>query len=305
MLIRDRLEAAFETEPQQVPIEQRLAAGRAALRRRRIGQSVTAVAAVAAISVGAVALGGRSADPGRLAPATDGGSATTTTTRSDVPKTTAQPQAWPYPDQLAYVDDAGRLQLATDVSLIRKVSTPAKPPDDWAIQVAVRSQDEVWWLAMTWQRGKEATAYTLVGPFDSFQSPRFRDWVLQQSFRASYSDPTSTTKSSHDATGQAISADEQLVHFENGKLLPEAGVVILQERPDPGFANFSPEGEAVAVAEIRVENDGTRWFVVARDNGDGTTQNISARPAVGPVPSDLDGFIAWARHRYDSGVGLL
>jgi hypothetical protein len=57
MLIRDRLDTAFENEPPHIPIEQRLAAGRAALRRRLIGQSVAAVAAVAVVAVGSVGVG--------------------------------------------------------------------------------------------------------------------------------------------------------------------------------------------------------------------------------------------------------
>jgi hypothetical protein len=77
------------------------------------------------------------------------------------------------------------------------------------------------------------------------------------------------------------------------------------ERADPGFTNFNLDGEAVAVAEVRVQDDGTRWFVIARENANGSTQNISARPGVQAVPDELDAFIAWARTQYDSGVGLL
>ena len=45
--------------------------------------------------------------------------------------------------------------------------------------------------------------------------------------------------------------------------------------------------------------------MIARENEDGSTQNISARPGVEAVPDELDAFIAWARSKYDSGVGLL
>ena len=300
MLIRDRLDTAFDNEPPHLPIEQRLAAGRAALRRRRIGQSVAAVAAVAVVAVGSVALGGRSADSGqRIAPATNPRASSAGPTDDGSP--TTQAARWPYPEQLAYVDATGRVRLAPGVRLAYKVTSPAKAPDDKAIQVAVRSDQEVWWLAMTWRRGAEAIAYNVVGPFDTFQSARFHDWVLQQSYRAGFSGPTSSDGS----TGSAISADEELVRFESGTLVAQPGVVIQQQRADPGFTNFNLDGEAVAVAEVRVQDDGTRWFVIARENANGSTQNISARPGVQAVPDELDAFIAWARTQYDSGVGLL
>ena len=95
------------------------------------------------------------------------------------------------------------------------------------------------------------------------------------------------------------------MRFENGTLAAQPGVVIQQQRSDPGFRNFNLDGEAVAVAEVTVQDDGTRWFVIARKNDDGSTQNISARPGVQAVPDELDAFIAWARTQYDSGVGLL
>ena len=98
--------------------------------------------------------------------------------------------------------------------------------------------------------------------------------------------------------------DEQLVHFDNGRLVAEGGVTISQERPDPGFAGFNPDGVPVAVADVK-DAQGVRWFVLAGVDDDGTTQNISARAGVGPVPADLDGFLAWARQKYDNGEGLL
>jgi hypothetical protein len=245
-------------------------------------------------------LGDRSADSDqRIAPATDPRGSSAGPTDDGGPTTEAA--TWPYPEQLAYVDAAGRVRLAPGVRLAYKATSPAKAPDDKAIQVAVRSDHEVWWLAMTWRQGAEAIAYNVVGPFDSFQSARFHDWVLQQSYRAGFSGPSSSDSSA----GSAISADEDLVRFENGTLAAQPGVVIQQQRPDPGFRNFNLDGEAVAVAEVTVQDDGTRWFVIARESDDGSTQNISARPGVAAVPVGFDAFIAWARGKYDSGVGLL
>ena len=99
MLIRDRLDTAFDNEPPHLPIEQRLAAGRAALRRRRIGQSVAAVAAVAVVAIGSVALGGRSADSGqRIEPATNPGASSAGPTDDGGPTTQAAngptPSSW-------------------------------------------------------------------------------------------------------------------------------------------------------------------------------------------------------------------
>src|SRR3954469_12179314 len=104
MQIREHLEAAFEGEPPHVPVEQPLAAGHAALLRRRIGVGAAAVASVAVISLGSVALGGHAPDSDRrLAPATGGDTPASRGPSEDSTPTVAE-TPWPYRGQLAYVD---------------------------------------------------------------------------------------------------------------------------------------------------------------------------------------------------------
>jgi hypothetical protein len=307
MLIRDRLDAAFENEPANVPIERRLEVGHAALRRRRIGQGLASATTVALICVGAVAIAGRGPDAGqRLQPSSDN-------TRSSAPsQTTAandngsrdvrQSEPWAYPGQLAYVDADGGLHVAPRAEVIthRTMHFPSGSAIENDVELALDVGPKVWWVSISYNEGREEIPSQLVGPFQHFDRARFLDFVLQRRYTVSPQDNATSTP-----PGSAVTGDEQLVRFANGKLQAEPGVVIQQERPDPGFANFNPDGETVAVAEVVVDVGHTRWFVIARSNGDGTTQNISARPGVGPVPSSLDDFVAWARSKYDSGVGLL
>src|SRR3954471_21561885 len=103
MLIRDRLDAAFETEPPEVPVTERLAAGKSALRRRRFGQGALSVAAVTVICTGAVAIvGGGTDSRDRLDPTRSGVPATTSTPDNTNPSNadgndSAKTTAWPYP----------------------------------------------------------------------------------------------------------------------------------------------------------------------------------------------------------------
>ena len=297
MLIRDRLESAFGDEPPHVPIEQQLAAGQVALRRRRIGQCMAAVAAVAVISVGSVVLGGRTSDSDqRLTPATDGPTPPSASSTGDGATTTTA-AAWPAPGQLAYLDADGTVHIRPDVELRRQVtvSTSGRSAAARATMLAVTKKDETWWLNLEFDQGRLRIPGETVGPFDSWDEKWFESWVADHRVRSG----STNGNGSSPAVG-----DEQLVHFNNGRLVAEDGVTISQERPDPGFAGFNPDGVPVAVADVK-DAQGVRWFVLARANDDGTTQNISARAGVGPVPADLDDFIAWARQKYDSGEGLL
>lgn len=306
MLIRDRLDAAFDNEPPPVPIERRLVAGRAALRHRRIGQGAVAVATVAVISVGSVALGGRTLDANqRIEPVTHG-DPTTSSNPSPGPDNDGGPtvaaQRWPYPGELAYLDADGRLHLRAGITPVKQVPlrTSSGARADRAVQIAVAKNGQIWWLVLAREYRGDLLSSASVGPFEHFKPVAFSDYALQQQYRAGPTGPSSSDETS----SSDISADERLVRFENGSLVPETGVVILEERPDPGFTNVTPADAPVAVAETR-DKDGQRWFVIARGNGDGTTQNISAVPGSGDVPGDLDAFITWARAAYDSGEGLL
>lgn len=307
MLIRDRLDAAFENEPANVPMERRLEAGHAALRRRRIAQGLVSATTVALICVGAVAIAGRGPDAGQqLQPSshntTTSAPSQTTATSDDGGPDVRRAEPWAHPGQLAYVDADGGVHVAPRAEVIthRTMHFPPGSAIENDVELALDVGPKVWWVSISYNQGREEIPSQLVGPFQHFDRARFLDFVLQRRYTVS---PQANGTS--DASGSATTGDEQLVRFANGTLQAEAGVVIQQERPDPGFANFNADGETVAVAEVVVEDGHTRWFVIARSNGDGTTQNISARPGVGPVPSDLDDFIAWARTKYDSGVGLL
>jgi hypothetical protein len=79
--------------------------------------------------------------------------------------------------------------------------------------------------------------------------------------------------------------------------------VIQEQRPDPGFRNLNLDGEAVAVAEVTVDGGGTRWFVIARDNDDGSTQHISEGTAKSHAARPRTTVVAARRGLCAGGAG--
>lgn len=87
---------------------------------------------------------------------------------------------------------------------------------------------------------------------------------------------------------------------EDGRLVPHAGVRLLEQRADLGFPpNFAPVGSPTAAAHV--ERDGVRYLVLYRVlEGE---SDLIAVPATGHGSSLAD-LLEWARGRYASEEGV-
>src|SRR6476620_11266285 len=188
VLIRDRLEAAFETDPPDVPLDRRLAAGRTALRRRRVGQGVLSVAVVAVMTTGVLAIGHATTGPDGPQPAATGGPDTSDSTQGTDktgPATSVTPaptntSTWPAPESLAYLDGSGGLHLHPGATLRAQQWLPqsGQGPPDRELELALTTRrGETWWLSLEWNAGRRTLFGETVGPWQTWEPGRFQTWV--------------------------------------------------------------------------------------------------------------------------------
>jgi hypothetical protein len=114
----------------------------------------------------------------------------------------------------------------------------------------------------------------------------FEAWVAQQVERM-------TTPTPEDKSAGYVKFGE------DGRLVSSHEVEILDQVLDPGFKNFVLAGEPSAAALLQGP-DGKKWYVAVRDSGG---LDVIAVPFKTGGPT-LDDFLAYARTKYDEGVGL-
>jgi hypothetical protein len=273
MNLTEELDRSFGSGPDHRPIEDRLAAGRRLVRRRRIAATAATVAVVAVAGSTGVALTGAnepSSDPG------------TTSQPSDEPRDKGFGLE---PGQELRLTPDGTLLTADGVEVLERVDNPlGYSPPDHSLGVVYRFEGATHWALATIQKdGKD------VGSFTSSEEagrsfPTFEYWLDDQ-VALQNGEPTLA-----------------LVSFGEGEtLVPRDGVEILQQTGDAELpSDFAGPDDRTAVAEVTYR--GERWYVLARQVDDSPPEYFpSAAAATRPT---LEGFLDYAADAYGAGEGL-
>jgi hypothetical protein len=275
MSITDELERAIGHGPANRPVQQTVAAGRRALRRRR---AATAVAGLAVVGV----LGGTWAGAGAGTWLRGGevGVATSPSPTGDAE--TENEYAGEEPP--AHFSDTGELVLRSGVTVVREVDNPMgyEAPKRSVGLVLDDAGTRIWALLEDEPRGA-ASVYD-----DARQTfPTFDLWLA---------DAVAVWK------GEPTLA---LVRFAEGTSLvaDDEGVEVIDQRANPDLPrSFAGPDEQTAVAEVTWHGD--TWFVLARRLPGYDAEYFPTAASIVGDPGTIDEFLVVARERYDNGDGL-
>ncbi len=276
-MLDEQIERSFGAGPELPPVEVRIAAGRRALRRRRVAAALTAAGVVAVVGTTyAVTVPGsdRHVDSGvAVAP-----SSTPTPTSRVV-----EPSAEPWKKNLfaRYTAD-GTLEIRPGVVVHERIENPY----GWAPPRYSDALDLTWKGRRLWatvELTRNGLAYGSSTPSNGWAS--FADWVADQS--------GSTTVNG--------GWPETLVLGKGGQVVAAAGAEVLQRTDDPRLGDgFAPSGTPTGAALVVVE--GTSYFVVWRVV-DGTLDTVVTPPG-DVVGATFQELLTYARDQYASGGGL-
>ncbi|MCW2793385.1 MAG: hypothetical protein JWO76_2483, partial [Nocardioides sp.] len=226
--------------PAQRPLEERLVAGRRALRRRRLGSAAAALAVVATFGMTyAVAEpGGNAARPGQVA--TDP-TPSPSPTRDEAPESTA----WHKGEAVRYSVD-GELEVRPGVVVHERIENPYDyDPPKRSDALDLTFEGHRTWAIVELTNGKLSSSLTQ--PSNGWAS--FADYVADQV-----------------ASGSAGSGwPDTLRLTDQGTVVARAGSEILQRTDDPKLGDsFAPPGTPTGAAVVRAAEDGVGYFVVWR-----------------------------------------
>ncbi|MFC6287336.1 hypothetical protein ACFP3Q_08195 [Nocardioides sp. GCM10027113] len=270
--LHDELERAIGHGPPLVPAEQRLVAGRRALRRRRAAAALAAVGIVAALGVGWSAAG---SDPQhRSAPIA-----------VDPSPTTPEASDWEDGTLVRYVD--GELEIREGVVVHDRVDNPygyAAPRKSVALDLTWQGQRH--WLIGGVERDGNSFGYQSTVP--GGESTDFRTYVAEQAYLM---------------TGGKEGWPETLRLDDTGRVVPTRGTNVVDRTDDPRLGDsFAPAGTPTGAAVVTVAGDDVSYFVVWRVL-DGRLDVITAPPA-DTVGATFEQLLTYARSQYSSGEGL-
>lgn len=284
-MLDEQIERSFGVGPEHRPIEERIAAGRRALRRRRAAAAVASVGVVAVIGTAvAVALpGADDSSTGRMATTP---SATTSASAED-PGETAEPtpSATPWQrNQLARYADDGTLEIRPGVQVNERIANPFgydRPSRSVGLDVTWQG-DRVWTIVEITPRG---ASYGTSVPSNGWAS--FADWVADQS----------------GSTVVNGGWPDTVVLDPDGQVVAASGAEIRQRTDDPQLGDdFAPPGTPTGAALVVVESSPPDYFVVWRVvDGELDVIVVPPQDVVGATFQEL---LAYARSQYASGEGL-
>ncbi|KQW47990.1 hypothetical protein ASC77_16485 [Nocardioides sp. Root1257] len=274
--IRDRLERSFGDGPAHPPLEEQLAAGSRALRRRRGTAAAAACAVVVALGASyAVATSGSS--PGT------GSQIAHEPTPSPSSAAPASGPTWEDDTPIRYLD--GELQIRAGVVVHERLRNPfgnAPPKLSDALDLTYQGQ-RMWVLA---ERKATGFGYTSAVPSNGWAS--FADWVASQTGDAAPGEDGWPETVRLDAGGQVVAA---------------RGADIVQRTDHPRLgANFAAPGTPTGAAVVTVGGDDRSFFVVWRVV-DGQLDVITTPPR-DVVGASFDELLNHARLQYAAEEGL-
>jgi hypothetical protein len=274
--LREAFDHGFGPEPVHRPVSERVEAGRRAIRRRRVAGAVVTVATAAVVGLGAVAVlgsGGDSPSPVAADPTAD---------------PTTVPSGWEDEDELARFDSDGNLEVRPGVTVLERIDSPFPPSAgvDRSVGLALDDQGDVTWMLMTWNTDDAGYTSKSGVAWAPSEDGSFTAWVTEQVRLQTTPTPED------DSAGYVEFAGD-------GSLVSSHGVQVLDQRHPVQLKDFSLGAEPTAAALLQGP-DGKKWYVLVRDTDD---VEVIAVPFKTGGPT-LDDFLAYARSKYDEGVGL-
>jgi hypothetical protein len=281
-LLQRELDEAIGHGPAHRPVEQRIDAGRRALRRRRAAAGLAAFGMVAVLGAGYAVSGAGLLDRATGDVATE---PTPSPAPSPSPTQDAVPtdQKWEDHTPIRYLD--GELQVRPGAVVHEHIENPYdyQPPRlSDALDLTFEGQ-RTWIIA---EQTKNGFGYSSSVPSNSW--PSFSDWVAEQV---------------GGATGGDDGWPDTLRLTAEGTVVASEGSEILQRTDDPKLGgSFAPPRAPTGAALVRAAEDDFAYFVVWRVLG-GELDVITT------PPRDITGatfqeMLTYARAQYASGEGL-
>ena len=270
--LRDEIERSFADESAQRAVEQRIADGRRALRRRR--------AIGAAALCGVVTVLGTAYVVGSSGPDRDAGRIIA----SEPPSPPEGAAVWEDDTPIRYIN--GRLEIREGVVVHQRIRNPygySPPRGSDAFDLTYEGQRM--WLVSE-HRG-DSFGYSSSEPSAGWAT--FRDWVDDQVSVDSGDDQNGYPRA------MRLAAD--------GTVVPVAGAEVFNrtDHPDLG-ADFAPPGATTGAAVVQPPGAPTAYFVVWRVI-DGKLDVIYTRPR-DVVGATFEELLTMARGKYASGEGM-
>ena len=300
LVLRDVLDASFGDGPALPPPTDRLAHGRRALRRRRVG-AAGAIAVVTAFATTAALSGSGGAPRGAVDPAGPAPTASAPTTPTDPASPAADQGAEGRPEPRpqhrlvsqqfpASLDSDGSLVVKDGWRVTQRVDEPlGHQPPEASLGVVVTDGERTRWMLLTLDRIQDAQGRPIgdeVAPSASADDAgkgysRFEDWLA----------------SMVDLSGGPRSAPLVTI-TEADAARPGPGVSVVEVRDAPIIDDYTSEGDRL----VQVVREGRTWFVVVRGHG--------PRAEVIPVDADVlaaptfEALVDHLAQQADSGEGV-
>lgn len=186
--LRERLDAAFGDGPEHRSLETRLSAGRRTLRNRRLGLAAGAVAAVAVVTIGAVALQDESDNPRSDKPPVAVDPTTETTDPTVLPVDLTWRQGCGHAGQdtcesylvemppVTITDDGTPARLTEDVQVFQRIDDPVTANGVESVALETQFQGLTrWWLLI--RRPNGTVVAEQADP--ALSSIGFEEWAAQ------------------------------------------------------------------------------------------------------------------------------
>lgn len=249
-MLHDEIERCFGGGPEHRPVEQRIAAGRRALRRRRAAAALTAVGMVAVVgSTYALAVPGqdsRARGEMTVRPTLSSPPPTPAQPTSPLPDPTATSQPW-QPNLYARHTDDGELEIRPGVVVHERIENPF----GWEPPRLADALDVSWKGRRIWtivELGQEGLVYRTTEPGNEWAG--FAEWVAYQS-----------QLMSDTPTGYRLPVRLR----EDGRVVATHGTEILQRTDEPRLGDgFAPPGTRTGAALVDLGGDAPSRFVFWR-----------------------------------------
>lgn len=299
MEIRDEIEASFGNGPPLRPVTDAITAGRAALRRRRLGAGAAALGVAVVVGGTAYAATGGgtpSSEDGDRIVATD---PTNATPAPPPPTGTGPPPidraSVDFLGEPAAYDDHGRLVLAPGWTEVDRVPNPMHYTQDGYTSHG---------LEVTKDGQRRFVLLALLGSGSSVQSTiaegTLRDWLVgatatQHTLDLANGDAPPAVGATEGQRWVELAPDGTLRALDGGRILDQVA------NPDLP-AEFAPPGTPTAAAKVRTA-EGDTVFVLVRRLGDAGGDDVVGTTAL-DATATLAVFLDYARAQLEGGGGL-